>query len=317
MRTLLPEITPNWQQWLPVGDGHELYVEEVGNPQGLPVVVLHGGPGAGCNETMRRFFDPARYRVILFDQRGAGRSRPHASLEGNNTQNLVADIELIRANLGIDSWLVFGGSWGSTLALAYAETHPQRVKALVLRGIFLARDEDIHWMTAPDGGSAQVYPDHYRDFLEPLGGEAHDLLARYYALLTSDNELERMQAAKAWTLWEGRMVNLVPPARVDEIYTDPSLALAVGRMECHYFVHRCFLDEDQLLLDAHKLAGIPTVLVHGRYDMVCKLENATSLAAKLPDAQLWIVPAAGHSAMEPGITDGLIKALDWVWEKLK
>lgn len=317
MRELLPEIGPNWQQWLPVGDGHELYVEEVGNPDGLPVVVLHGGPGAGCNEAMRRFFDPQRFRVILFDQRGAGRSRPHASLVENNTPKLIADIELIRNQLGIKQWLVFGGSWGSTLALAYAQAHPQAVTGLVLRGIFLAREQDYDWMTAPDQGCSQVYPDHYQDFLAPLGGDSRDLIPRYYQLLTSDNELERMQAAKAWTLWEGRMVNLVPPSRVDELYTDPSLALSVGRMECHYFAHRCFLEEGQLLKDAAKIAHIPTVIVHGRYDMVCKLENATSLAAVLPQAQLWIVPAAGHSAMEPGITDGLIKALDWVWERLQ
>lgn len=317
MRELLPEIQANWQQWLPVGDGHELYVEEVGNPDGIPVVVLHGGPGTGCNEDMRRFFDPERYRVILFDQRGAGRSRPHASLHENTTQKQFADIELIREKVGVKQWLVFGGSWGSTLALAYAQAHPEAALGLILRGIFLARQQDFAWMTAPGVGASQVYPDHYQDFLEPLDGNADDLLNRYYQLLTTDNELKRMQAAKAWTLWEGRMVNLIPPSRVDELYTDPCLALSVGRMECHYFINGCFIDEGQLLRDAHKIAHLPTVIVHGRYDMVCKLENATALAAQLPNAQLWIVPAAGHSAMEPGITDGLIRAMDWIWERLK
>lgn len=316
MRELFPDIHPNWHQWLAVGDGHELYLEEVGEPQGQPVLVLHGGPGSGCNANLRRFFDPQKYRVILFDQRGAGRSKPHASLHNNDTAHLIADIEQIRTHLGIDRWLVFGGSWGSTLALAYAEAHPQVVTGLVLRGIFLARDQDIHWMTAPDGGAAQVYPDHYQDFLAPLGGNTEQLLPRYYQLLTSDNELQRMQAAKAWTLWEGRMVNLVAPANVDEIYSDPSLALGVGRMECHYFVNRCFLDEGQLLAQAHRLADIPTVIVHGRYDMVCKLENATTLAAHLPHARLMIVPAAGHSASEPGIADGLLKAMEWMAEAL-
>ncbi|WP_341502311.1 prolyl aminopeptidase [Gallaecimonas sp. GXIMD4217] len=316
MRTLYPELKANDSFHLPVGDGHELYVETSGNPDGLPVVVLHGGPGAGSNPDQRRFFDPNRFHIVLFDQRGAGRSRPHASLKANTTAHLIADIEAIRQHLGIGQWLVFGGSWGSTLALAYGQAHPEKVLGLVLRGIFLGRQEDIHWMVSPRGGSAQVFPDHYKDFLAPLEQDSERLLERYYELLTSDNELARMQAAKAWTLWEGRMCTLMPLAD-ESPYLEPSAALAVGRLECHYFINQCFMKEGQLLNNAHRLAELPVAIVHGRYDMVCKLENALTLAEHLPQARLHIVPAAGHSAMEPGITDGLLRAVEQIYGELK
>lgn len=307
MLTLFPEIEPYATHRLAVDEPHVLYVEECGNPAGLPVLFLHGGPGAGFQPWNRRFFDPARYRIVLFDQRGAGRSTPHAHLEGNTTPALVADIERLREFLGIDQWVVFGGSWGSTLALAYAEAHPGRVTGLILRGIFLCRDQDIRWFY--QDGASHVYPDHWADYVKPIPeAERHDFLQAFHRRLTGEDEIARMAAAKAWSIWEGQCATLRPNHNVVEHFSDPHVALALARIEAHYFVNRIFLRDNQLLDEARQLAGIPGVIVHGRYDMICPLDNAFALHAAWPEAELQIVPDAGHSAAEPGIIDALVRA---------
>jgi len=309
MRTLYPEIGINHEYLLEVDDRHTLYVEECGNPQGIPVLFVHGGPGGGCSAAHRRFFNPERYRIILFDQRGCGRSTPHAELEGNNTQALVADMERIRQFLDIEQWLLFGGSWGSTLSLVYAETHPERVSGLILRGIFLCREQDLHWFY--QRGASALFPDYWQDYLQPIpAAERGDLLQAYYRRLTSSNELAQMQAAKAWSVWEGRCSTLDPSPDVVEHFADPHFALAMARIEAHYFIHSAFLEPDQILRDAHKLADIPITLVHGRYDVICPLEQAFALHQMVPHARLHIVRDAGHSAFEEGIIDNLIRATD-------
>ncbi len=315
MSALYPEIQPYVSHTLKVAPPHEIHVEECGNPQGIPVLFVHGGPGAGCEDYHRRFFDPERYRIILFDQRGCGRSTPHAELADNTTQALVADMEQIREHLGIDKWLLFGGSWGSTLSLVYAETHPERVHGLVLRGIFLCREHEIQWFYQQ--GASRIFPDVWEDYLRPIPETEHgDLLQAYYRRLTSDNELERMTAAKAWSLWEGRTSSLNPNPAVVEHFGNPFTALSLARIECHYFVNDSFLEPDQILRDAGRLAGIPGVIVHGRYDVVCPVENAWQLARVWPDAELQIIPAAGHSAAEEATTTALIAATDAFAEQL-
>ncbi len=315
MRTLYPEIEPYVRHTLAVEAPHQLYVEECGHPTGLPALFLHGGPGAGCEAWHRRFFDPSRYRIVLFDQRGCGRSTPHASLEQNTTQALVADIERIRIHLGIEQWLVFGGSWGSTLALAYAESHPDRVKALILRGIFLCRPQEITWFYQQ--GASRLFPDYWEEYLRPIpAAERDDLLHAFHRRLTGENEIQRMAAAKAWSQWEGRTSNLLSNPAVVAHFGDPFTALSLARIECHYFVNDAFLSEDQLLREAHQLAAIPGVIVHGRYDVVCPLENAWELHRAWPAARLEIVPDAGHSATEAGIVDALIRATDEFAERL-
>lgn len=308
-RTLYPEIQPYVQHSLPVDPPHVLHVEECGNPQGLPVVFVHGGPGAGCEPWHRRFFDPARYRIVLFDQRGCGRSAPHASLEANTTQALVADMERIREHLGIERWVVFGGSWGSTLGLVYAETHPERVLALVLRGIFLCRPHEIAWFYQE--GASRLFPDQWEHFLAPIPAEERsDLLHAYHRRLTSEDEVTRMAAAKAWSIWEGSTATLRPNKAVIDHFADPYTALSLARIECHYFAHDSFLHPNQILADAHRLKDIPGVIVHGRYDVICPVENAWQLHRAWPGSELNIVPDAGHSAAEPGNTDSLIRATD-------
>lgn len=307
MLTLFPEIEPYATYRLAVAAPHELHVEECGNPQGLPVLFLHGGPGAGFQAWNRRFFDPARYRIVLFDQRGSGRSTPHAHLEGNTTPALIADIEQLRQFLGIEQWVVFGGSWGSTLALAYAEAHPQRVSGLILRGIFLCRDQDIRWFY--QDGASHVFPDHWADYVRPIPEEErHDFLQAFHRRLTGEDEIARMAAAKAWSIWEGQCATLRPNHNVVEHFSDPHVALALARIEAHYFVNRIFLRENQLLEEARLLAGIPGVIVHGRYDMICPLDGAFALKEAWPEAELQIVPDAGHAAAEPGIIDALVRA---------
>lgn len=307
MLTLFPEIVPYVTHHFDVEEPHRLYVEECGNPKGLPVVFLHGGPGAGSEEYHRRFFDPERYRIILFDQRGCGRSSPHAELKYNTTQALVADIELIRERLGVDKWVVFGGSWGSTLALVYAETHPARVLGLVLRGIFLCRPWEIHWFYQE--GANRLFPDYWEDYLKPIPeNERDDLLHAFYRRLTSDNEIERMAAAKAWSIWEGRCATLRPSRAVRDHFGDPFTAMSLARIECHYFVNDTFLTPNQILNDAYRLKGIPGVIVHGRYDVVCPIENAWDLHKAWPESDLKIIADAGHSATEPGIIDALVQA---------
>ncbi len=307
MQKLFPDIKPFATHRLPVDPPHELYVEECGNIKGLPVVFLHGGPGAGCEEFHRRFFDPNLYRIILFDQRGAGRSTPHASLDNNTTWHLVADMEKIREHLDIDRWVLFGGSWGSTLALVYAETHPQRALGLILRGIFLCRPWEIRWFYQE--GANRVFPDHWQDFIalipEP---ERHDLLQAHYRRLTGEDDIARMASAKAWSLWEGRTATLLPNRHVVDFFGSSRTALSLARIEAHYFVHHTFLEPDHILRNAYRLAGIPGTIVHGRYDVVCPMQSAWELARAWPTATFEIIPDAGHSAAEPGIVNALVMA---------
>lgn len=309
MRILFPDIKPYATQRLAVDDLHSLYVEECGVPGGLPVLFLHGGPGAGCEPMHRRFFDPLRYRIVLFDQRGSGQSSPHAELRDNTTWHLVADIEKLREHLGIDRWLVFGGSWGSTLALAYAETHPERVLGLILRGVFLCRNQDIYWFYQE--GASRLFPDLWEHFLAPIPvTEWDELVPAYYRRLTSDSELERLRAAKAWSMWEGATLTLEHNPHLVEQFGEAHRALSLARIECHYFINQCFMEPDQLLRNAGRLRDIPGVIVHGRYDVVCPLDNAWALHQAWPEAELRIVPTAGHAASEPGIIDALVYATE-------
>jgi proline iminopeptidase len=292
---------------LRVSDLHELYYEQAGNPGGKPAVFLHGGPGGGIEPAYRRYFDPARYRVVLFDQRGAGKSTPWASLEQNTTQDLVADIERLRVHLGIERWLVFGGSWGSTLALAYAESQPERVTELVLRGIFLLRDREIRWFYQE--GANALFPDAFEDYVAPIPPqERGDMLHAYYRRLTSEDAALRIEAAKAWTRWEARTSRLIAdPALVEEL---DHIAEAFARIECHYFVNKGFLRPNQLLDDVARIRHIPGAIVQGRYDVICPMESAWELHRAWPEAELTIVPDAGHSARESGILDALVAATD-------
>jgi proline iminopeptidase len=309
MRELYPRIKPYVTHSLKVVAPHVLYAEESGIPDGIPVLFVHGGPGAGCSPYHRSFFDPEKYRIILFDQRGSGRSEPHASLQDNTTQELVADMERIREHLGIEQWVLFGGSWGSTLSLAYAETHPERVLGLVLRGIFLCRPDEIHWFYQE--GASHLFPDYWQEFLKPIPEEEHGNLVRaYYQRLTGENELARMAAAKAWSTWEGRTSTLLPSQSLVDHFSEPHNALSLARIECHYFTHDSFLKPDQLLRDAHRLADIPGVIVQGRYDVVCPMRSAWQLSQAWPGAELQIIPDAGHSVLEPGIVDALVRATD-------
>ena len=307
MQTLYPDIVPYVTHSLPVDPPHVLYAEECGNPAGLPVLFVHGGPGSGCESYHRRFFDPTRYRIVLFDQRGCGRSTPHAELDGNTTQALVADMEALREHLGIERWVLFGGSWGSTLSVAYAETHPERVLGLILRGIFLCRPREIEWFYQE--GANRIFPDAWEDFLTPIPeAERGDLVRAYYQRLTGSDEVTRMAAAKAWSLWEGRTSTLRQSAPVVEHFGNPYTALSLARIECHYFVHNSFLEPDQLLRDAGRLRDIPGVIVQGRYDVVCPMDSAWALHKVWPGAELRVIPDAGHSATEPGIIDALVQA---------
>lgn len=315
MLTLYPDIKPNAQHRIAVDAPHELYVEESGNPDGIPVLVVHGGPGGGCEDYHRRFFDAERYRIILMDQRGAGRSRPLAELEGNTTQALVADMEIVRNFLGIDRWMLFGGSWGSTLSLVYAQTYPERVSGLVLRGIFLCRPKDIQWFY--QHGASRVFPDYWEEFLAQIPEQQHgDLVSAYYRKLTSTNELEQIQAAKAWSIWEGRCATLHPNPRVVEHFGHPHVAIALARIECHYFMNQAFLEPDQITGNARKLKDIPGIIVHGRYDMICPVDNALALSQAWPEAELRIIRDAGHAASEPAIIDALMRGVDEVAERM-
>jgi proline iminopeptidase len=310
MRDLYPDLEPHAVHRFPVDPPHQVYVEECGAREGIPALFLHGGPGAGCEPFHRRFFAPDRYRIVLFDQRGCGRSSPHASLEGNSTDRLIADIERIRRELGIDRWLLFGGSWGSTLALAYAQTHPERVSALVLRGVFLCREQEIRWFYQE--GASRVFPDYWEEFVGAVPpGERDDLLAAYHRRLTGTDEVARLAAAKAWSLWEGRTASLLPNPSIVRHFRQPRTALSLARIECHYFRHQAFLEPDQLLREAGRLAGIPGVIVHGRYDLICPLENAWALHRAWPGSRLRVIPDAGHAASEPGIRAALVEATDY------
>jgi len=309
-RTLYPDIEPYDHGMLAVSPLHTLYYEQCGNPQGKPVVFLHGGPGAGCNARSRRFFDPARYRIVLFDQRGCGRSRPLAELTDNTTWDLVADIERLRQHLGIERWQVFGGSWGSTLALTYAESHAERVSELVLRGIFMLRKWEIDWFYQQ--GCDAIYPDAWEHYLAPIPPqERGDLVAAYYRRLTSEDANERIAAAKAWSLWEGGTSYLLQNSDYLAATGADEFALSFARIECHYFVHRGFFHrDDELLAGVQRLRNIPAVIVQGRYDVVCPMRSAWDLHRAWPEADLRIVADSGHSAFEPGITHELICATD-------
>lgn len=307
---LYPEIDAYRTFRLRVSAVHELYVEESGNPAGKPVVFLHGGPGGGSDPRYRRFFDPARYRIVMFDQRGCGRSTPHACLDENTTWDLVADLERIRTHLGIERWMVFGGSWGSTLALAYAETHPARVTALVLRGIFLLRAREVAWFYQE--GASWLFPDAWEPYREAIPeAERGDFLSAYHRRLTGSDRAVQLACARAWSVWEGSTSRLVVDPEMIRRCAQDVFALAFARIECHYFVNRGFFEVDgQLLRDVDRIRHIPAVIVQGRYDVVCPLQSAWDLHRAWPESQLVVVPDAGHSAHEPGITRALVEATD-------
>lgn len=311
MRELYPAIEPFKTEHLKASPLHEIYIEQCGNPDGQPIIFLHGGPGGGCDPKHRRFFDPQHYRIVLFDQRGCGRSKPTAELQENSTWDLVHDIELIRKHLGFRSWIVFGGSWGSTLALAYASKHKSRVRGLILRGIFLCRKEEIDWLYQK--GASNIFPDLWQEYLAPIPEEERgDLLMAYHKrLIESTDEQEKLKAAKAWSKWEGATSCLqINQAMVDS-FDDAKHALEFARIENHYFVNKAFFETDNYLLEnAEAYRNIPGVIVHGRYDVVCPVKNAWDLHMAWPEAQLHIVPDAGHSAWEAGILDKLIEAAD-------
>ncbi|MFT5219761.1 MAG: proline iminopeptidase [Planctomycetota bacterium] len=304
---LFPAIKADKTWLFPVSDLHQLYLEESGNADGIPVIFLHGGPGGACEPAHRRFFDPERYRIILLDQRGCGKSKPHASLEHNTTWDLVDDLEKIREFLDIDRWVVFGGSWGSTLALAYAETHPERVSGLILRGIFLAREEDVSWFFEGDAG--RILPEAWQRFIDPIPvNERDELLNAYYRRLTSDNEIVRMGAAKAWSIWEGSSITLLPDSNVVDYFSGPHLALSIARIECHYFINKSFFRKNQLLNDIDRIKDIPGYIVHGRYDLICPIDQAIMLHQLWDNSKLKIIHNAGHAATEPGISRALVES---------
>ncbi|MEM6990506.1 MAG: prolyl aminopeptidase [Myxococcota bacterium] len=309
-RSFYPEIEPFDTGMLAVSDVHSLYYEQSGNPNGKPVVFVHGGPGGGTDAKQRRFFDPAKYRIVLFDQRGCGRSTPHASLHDNTTWHLVADMERLRGHLGIEAWQVFGGSWGSTLALAYAQKHPAQVTELVLRGIFMLRPAELLWFYQ-DGASA-IFPDAWEGYLAAIPEEEHgDLVAAYYRRLTSDDRSVRLAAAKAWSIWEASTSFLLQSADYVTHAGEDDFATAFARIECHYFVNGGFFEvPDQLLRDVAAIRKIPGVIVQGRYDVVCPMMSAWDLHRAWPEASLQVIHDAGHSAYEPGIVDALIRATD-------
>jgi proline iminopeptidase len=309
LRTLYDPIEPYETGTIDVGDGHTLYYERSGTRGAKPAVFLHGGPGGGISARHRRLFDPARYDVMLFDQRGCGRSTPHAGLEANTTWHLVADMERLRALMGVEQWLVFGGSWGSTLALAYAETHPEQVSELVLRGIFTLRQTELDWYY--QFGASEVFPDLWEAFVAPIPeAERGDLRAAYRKRLTGADEAAQIQAAQAWAIWEGRTITLLPDPGTSGGFEDPHFALAFARIENHYFVNNGWMDEGQLIRDAHRLRGIPGTIIHGRYDLVCPARTAWDLHRAWPEADFHLIDGAGHAYSEPAVLDRLIRATE-------
>ena len=309
-RTLYPALEPYDHGYLPLDGEHAIYYEQCGNPEGKPAVFVHGGPGGGGDKGARRFFDPRRYRIIVFDQRGAGRSRPKASLTDNTTNHLVADMERLRESLGITCWLVFGGSWGSTLSLAYAQAHPDVVSELILRGIFLLRRKELTWFY--QRGASVLFPDQWERFLEPIPvDEREDLLGAYHRRLIGDDEDSKVAAARAWSYWEGVTSHLLPDPAHTLPFEQADFAIALARIETHYFVNAGFFEhESQLLNGVDRIRLIPTVIVQGRYDVVCPMETAWELVTRWPEADFRLVDNAGHSAYEPGITHELITATD-------
>jgi len=307
MQVLFPEIKPFKRHQLTVSDRHELYLDEAGNRDGLPVLFVHGGPGSGCDASSRRFYDPSVFHIITFDQRGCGRSTPHACIEENTTEDLIADMEAIRQHLGLDAWVLFGGSWGSTLSILYAQAHPKRVLGLVLRGIFLCRSRELDWLYRD--GANRVFPDYWEEFVSHLPeSERDDPVKAYHTRLLGNDELARMSAAKAWSAWEGNCSRLRPSAEAMSKFTKVHNALALARIESHYFLNGGFIEENQILDNMEAIQDIPARIVHGRYDMICPLISAVELHNTWPAAELHIVRDAGHSATEPGIVDALIRA---------
>jgi proline iminopeptidase len=302
-----PPIEPSRAGRLKVSALHEIYFEESGNPKGSPIVFVHGGPGGGTSPDQRRYFDPKHYRIILFDQRGCGKSTPYADLRENTTWDLVSDMEKLREHLKIDQWIVFGGSWGSTLSLIYAETHPSRTRGLILRGIFLCRKQEIDWFYQQ--GASRIFPDLWDEYLKPIPLEERgDLVKAFYKRLCSDDRRVRLEAAKAWSIWEGSTSCLLSDSELIHNTGDESFAEAFARIECHYFTNNIWMKhEHQILEDVYKIRHIPCEIVHGRYDVVCPVENAWDLHKRWPESQLHIIPDAGHSAKEPGILSKLIE----------
>jgi len=310
MRELYPPVEPYDTGRLQVSPVHNVYYEQCGDPAGQPAVFLHGGPGGGIVSDYRRYFDPASYRVVLFDQRGSGQSTPHAELEGNTTWDLVEDMEKLRTHLGLDAWHVFGGSWGSTLALAYAETHPERVRSLTLRGIFLCRPQEIRWFYQE--GASWIFPDVWEEYEKVIPeGERGDFVSAYYRRLTSEDEAVRLEAARAWSVWEGSTSKLFFDYASIEKFADPEFALAFARIECHYFRNNAFFPTANYLIEnVGKIRHIPAVIVQGRYDVVCPIKSAWELHKAWPEADFRVVPDAGHSVTEPGIIHELVSATD-------
>ena len=308
MNSLFPPIEPYNHGWLSVGDGHEIYYEESGNPSGKPCLFVHGGPGGGASPAARQFFDPDKYRIVLFDQRGCGRSKPHASIEANTTWHLIDDIELIRETLGIDRWLVFGGSWGSTLSLAYAQSHPERATELVLRGIFLLRAQELQWFY--QHGASELYPDAWQHYLAPIpNAERHDLISAFHSRLTSEDPEVRLSAARAWSVWEASTSFLIQNEDFMAQLDEPEAALAMARIECHYFVNGGFFESPNQLLEAiDRIRHIPCVIVQGRYDVVCPPTTAWALHRAWPEADFKLIANAGHSAFDPANAAALIEA---------
>ena len=309
LRTLYPEIEPYASGHLDVGDGHSIYWERVGTPGAKPAVFLHGGPGGTISPNHRRLFDPSLYDVMLFDQRGCGRSTPHAEIEANTTWHVVADIERLREFAGVGKWLVFGGSWGSTLALAYAETYPERVTELVVRGIYTLTKAELDWYY--QFGVSEMFPDKWERFIAPIPPEErHEMMRAYHRRLTSEDRATRLAAARAWSIWEGETITLLPEPATSTPFEEDEFAHAFARIENHFFVNSGWLEEGQLLRDAHKLHGIPGVIVHGRYDMPCPAKYAWQLHKAWPQAEFHLIEGAGHAYSEPGILDRLIRATD-------
>ena len=305
---LFPEIEPYRTGWLKVSNTHDIYFEECGSPDGKPALMVHGGPGGGCNPSMRRYHDPARYRIILFDQRGCGRSTPHASLIDNTTWDLVADMERLREHLRVETWQLCGGSWGSTLSLAYAETHPGRVTELVLRGIFLLRKAELDWFYQE--GCSWIFPDAYEAYLAPIPPEEREnMIEAYHRRLTSGHRETQLAAARAWSIWEGTTLSLFHDQERVHKFGNDSYALAFARIECHYFIHKGFFGRDNRLIEeAGQIAHLPGTIVHGRYDVVTPLKNAWDLATAWPKADLRVVPDSGHAMTEPGIVHEIVTA---------
>ncbi len=308
MYSYFPPIHPYITYRLPVEPPHEIYVEECGNPQGLPILYLHGGPGSGCSETSRQLFDPERFRIILFDQRGAGRSTPYGELQHNTTQSLLRDIEAIRQMLKIERWAIVGNSWGATLGLVYAQTFPQHVLAMILVSTFLNRNQDVEWMYGPLGVN-QIFPDHWHEFLSVLpANQHHNPIVSYYSLLTGADEVARMRAAEAWASWGAHFLTLTPDPALFQRAVAPHEAIAIARLQCHYWVNNCFLKPNQLENQVAQLPAVPSILIHGRYDMICTLSGVWQLHKQWTSSILEIVPNAGHYYKETGMLDAIIRA---------